>query len=291
MPFRQKFWGTGNARQDHGFVFEVPAEGVARPEPIRAMGQFYHEAAAVDPASGTVYMTEDTTPKAGFYRYIPDQRGQLKAGGQLQMMRVGKGLDMRDRLVPHRKLSVSWVAIADPEIGFTPDSPEGDGVVKQGLAAGGSAFTALEGCAYYQGRIFFTSKLGGRADAGYVFEYDPGQELIWLIFESPGHDYISGPDNIIMSPRGSLVLCEDRVIMDTTAQSLDGLSADGVLFRFCQVNPDVDVEFGGYDLRETALNSEWAGVTFSADGEWLFCNLYNPGVTIAITGPWQKGLI
>ncbi|HLF30286.1 MAG TPA: alkaline phosphatase PhoX [Xanthomonadales bacterium] len=291
MPFRQKFWGSDNARQDHGFVFEVPAEGIAKPQPIRAMGQFYHEAAAVDPGSGRVYMTEDTAPKAGFYRYTPHQRGRLEAGGRLQMMRVGKGLDMRDGLVLNEKLSVSWVNIADPEKGFTPDSPEGDGVVKQGLAAGGSAFTSLEGCAHYQGRIFFTSKLGGGADAGYVFEYDPEQELIWLIFESPGHDYISGSDNIIMSPRGSLVLCEDRVIMDKAAQSLVGLNAEGVLFRFCQVNPDLDTEFGGHDLHETALNSEWAGVTFSADGQWLFCNLYNPGVTFAITGPWQQGLI
>lgn len=290
-PTRQYFWDVGNARQEHGFVFEVPADGIARPEPIRAMGQFYHEAAAIDPRSGMVYMTEDLIPKAGFYRYIPDQQGQLAAGGQLQMMKVENVRDMRDKLVLRQKLPVSWVDIPEPEKGFTPGNRNGDGVVKQGLDAGGSAFSALEGCTCYQGRVFFTSKIGGKANAGYLFEYDPDEELIWLIYESPGYDYISGPDNIVMSPRGSLVVCEDRVNRQKVAQSLDGLTAAGALFRFCQVNPDLQGDFGGHNLGGTVRKTEWAGVTFSPDGQWLFCNLYDPGVTVAITGPWQEGMI
>ncbi len=50
-------------------------------------------------------------------------------------------------------------------------------------------------------------------------------------------------------------------------------------------------EYGGHDLAETALNSEWAGATFSRDGAWLFLNIYSPGVTVAITGPWQDGYL
>ncbi len=30
------------------------------------MGQFFHEAVAIDPATGIAYMTEDTGPKRGF---------------------------------------------------------------------------------------------------------------------------------------------------------------------------------------------------------------------------------
>jgi secreted PhoX family phosphatase len=37
------------------------------------------------------------------------------------------------------------------------------------------------------------------------------------------------------------------------------------------------------------LYSEWAGATFSQDGDWMFINIFNPGVTLAITGPWQDG--
>ena len=291
VPTRQYFWRLGNAKKEHGFVFEVPARGLARPEPITAMGQFYHEAATVDPRSGSVYLTEDNAPRAGFYRYIPNSPGQLGAGGQLQMMRAGAARDMRDRLVLREWLPVLWVPIDQPERGFTRGNRDGNGVVSQGLAAGGSAFSALEGCTCHHGRIFFTSKLGGQANAGCVFEYDPEQELVRLIYESPGHELLSGPDNITMSPRGSLVICEDRMTRFRVAQILAGLTADGQLFRFCQINHELDYNYLDHDLGRTVRESEWAGVTFSPDGQWLFCNLYNPGVTLAISGPWQDGLI
>jgi hypothetical protein len=33
--------------------------------------------------------------------------------------------------------------------------------------------------------------------------------------------------------------------------------------------------------------AEWAGAVFSPDGEWLFANNFSPGITFAITGPWE----
>ena len=36
-------------------------------------------------------------------------------------------------------------------------------------------------------------------------------------------------------------------------------------------------------------NTEWAGSVFSSDGRVLFVNLYTPGITLAITGPWLRG--
>ena len=291
VPTRQYFWNIEQAQQEHGFVFEVPAEGVADPEPIRAMGQFYHEAVAIDPGSGIAYMTEDNWPKAGFYRFVPNKPGQLAASGRLQMIQVAGGRDMRNDVALSQELPVAWVDINEPERGFAPGTRDGDGVVRQGLAVNGSAFIGLEGCAFHQDRIYFTSKLGGKAKAGYVFAYDPRQELLSLVYESPGHDSFSGPDNIIMSPRGGLVICEDRVNLSKSGQSIAVLTGNGTLFRFCQINPRLDVTHQGHDLHQTARNSEWAGVTFSQDGEWLFCNVYDPGITIAITGPWKEGLL
>jgi len=288
---KQLFWNLAGARREHGFVFEVPATGVARPEPIYAMGQFYHEAVAIDPVSGIAYLTEDNGPNAGFYRYLPDVPGQLSAGGRLQMMKVERRPDMSDYLQTGVEMDVGWVDIADPTQGFTAGNRNGDGVVSQGLAAGASRFIALEGCAFAEGRVYFTSKLGGRAMAGYVLEYDPQREKIWQVYESSGHDLFSGPDNIVMSPRGSLLICEDRLTMNKEAQTVAGLTRAGELFRFCQVNPDLRGTYGGHDLASTALNSEWAGATFSHDGAWLFLNIYSPGVTVAITGPWQDGYL
>jgi secreted PhoX family phosphatase len=290
-PRRQAFWNIEGARRSHGWVFEVPAQGVARPEPIIAMGQFYHEAVAFDERSSIAFLTEDQNPKAGIYRFIPDVPGKLLRGGRLQMMRVDGGRDMHDSLVPGKEMPVEWVDIRNPEQGFTSASREGDGVVNQGLAAGGSGFISLEGCTCIDGQVYFTSKFGGNARSGYVYQYDIDRERIWLIFESPGHRVFSGPDNIVMSPRGSLILCEDRVSQSTAAQNLAGLTAKGELFRFCQINPELMGHHGGHDLGRTVLHSEWAGATFSGDGQWLFVNIFNPGITVAITGPWQQGLI
>lgn len=290
-PRKQLFWDVDHARREHGFVFEVPATGVAEPDPILEMGQFYHEAVAFDPATGIAYLTEDNGPNAGFYRFVPDRPGQLQAGGRLQMMRVDRRPDMTDYLNLGQPMDVGWVDIPEPARGFRPGNRNGDGVVSQGLAAGGSRFVGLEGCCYADGQLYFTSKLGGPAMAGYVLAYHPGRETIWLVYESESHAQFSGPDNIVVSPRGGLVVCEDRLTAFKDAQMVGGLTPDGTFFRFCQVNPAVEGIHEGHDLGSTALTSEWAGATFSHDGEWLFLNLYSPGVTIAITGPWQQGYL
>ena len=38
-------------------------------------------------------------------------------------------------------------------------------------------------------------------------------------------------------------------------------------------------------------DTEWAGSVFSPDGQVLFVNLYTPGITLAITGPWARGTL
>lgn len=74
-------WGTWLSCEEiaTGQVWEcdpfAPGQGVARP----ALGRFKHEAAAVDPETDFVYMTEDDY--AGrFYRFRPVARGDLAAG-------------------------------------------------------------------------------------------------------------------------------------------------------------------------------------------------------------------
>jgi secreted PhoX family phosphatase len=33
---------------------------------------------------------------------------------------------------------------------------------------------------------------------------------------------------------------------------------------------------------------EFAGVTFSPDGDTMYVNCYTPGTTFAVTGPWRR---
>jgi secreted PhoX family phosphatase len=283
---RQILWGIEKARKSHGFVFEVRAEGESDPQPILDMGQFYHEAVAFDPKTGIAYMTEDVEPQAGFYRFTPHTRGQLHAGGKLEMLRV-KGVGDLTRSMPlNQPVAVEWVRIADPMMGHTPGTHDGAGVVAQGIEAGGTAFVSLEGCAYHEGDIYFTSKAGGAAGAGQVFRLGLENQSLQCIYEAGHKGGFSGPDNIVVNSRGSLVICEDRIGSPKSGQYVAGLGQDGNLYGICQVNPALRGMYGGHALRDTALDSEWAGACFSADGEWMFVNIYNPGVTLAITGPW-----
>ncbi len=269
----------------HGFVFEVAGQGAVNPAPITGMGQFAHEAVAVDPTTGIVYETEDRRREAGFYRYIPTQPGELLAGGRLQMMCVS-GRDQMLRDVPAgQRFKCHWVDIADPTQGHSPGTTDWAGVVKQGLSAGGTPFTRLEGCWYGNDEIYFTSTDGGNAEYGQVFAYDPRDNTVRLLFESPGKEVLDYPDNLTVSPRGGLLLCEDG---SRDGQLLVGLSKNGELFPFARNNLVFDNWRG---LTGDFRDREWCGACFSPDGKWLFVNIQTPGVTFAITGPWEKGLI
>lgn len=266
--------------QHHGYVFEVPADGTATAEPLRAMGRFIHEAVAVDPATGIVYETEDRAA-SGFYRFVPDAPGNLAAGGRLEMLAIADApaADLRKGQTAGVWRPVSWTAIADPDPAVVTNS----GVFPQGLAGGGATFARLEGTWYGGGRIFIVSTTGGEAEAGQVWEYDPGGERLRLIFESPGTHVLDMPDNLCVSPRGALVLCEDG----PTDNFVRGLTLDGGIFPLARNAVRLAGEKNGFAGDFSAR--EFAGATFSPDGRWLFFNAQSPGITFAVTGPWADG--
>jgi uncharacterized protein len=268
--------------RDHGFVFEVPADGTSDAVPRAGLGQFRHEAATVHAASGVVYLTEDMEPLAGFYRFVPERRGDL-ARGELQMLKCPRRSDLRAGLRPGETMDVEWVPIEHPQRGWV----DGDvrGVQRQGLAQGAARFTRLEGCIATDDEVFFTATNGGDAACGQVFAYRPAQQQLVLVYESPAPETLDYPDNVVVSPRGGLVVCQDS---KQASQHLYGLTRGGELFAFARNNVMLD-GFRGFagDFR----GAEWAGACFSPDGHWLFANIYRPGFTVAITGPWRDGLI
>jgi secreted PhoX family phosphatase len=269
--------------REHGFVFEVPADGVSRAEPLVGLGQFRHEAATVHAPSGDVYLTEDMEPVAGFYRFVPQRRGELLRGGRLQMLKAKGRDDLRSDLRVGEAMAVEWVEIEHPDRGWG----QGDrrGVQRQGLAQGAAKFTRLEGCIATDDEVFFTSTNGGDATCGQLFCYRPATQQLVLAYESPAPETLDYPDNVVVSPRGGLLICQDST---SPVQQLFGLTRAGELFPFARNNVRLE-EFRGFsgDFR----GAEWAGACFSPDGRWLFANIYRPGFTVAITGPWRQGLI
>ena len=277
--------GGGPSSRSHGWVFEVPATGIASAEPLVGLGCFKHEAATVDPADGIVYLTEDQKLHAGFYRFVPAKRGDLRRGGRLQMLRAVGAPDLRRGRTPGERLPVRWVDIERPERGV--DDAGGEfGVLAQGVAGGASLFVRLEGCIADRDRVWFTSTSGGDAGCGQLWALHPRSQELELVFESPSRDVLDYPDNLVPSPRGGLVICEDAE--GRHPQRLWGMTPGGGLFEFCRnaVRLDGTKGFTGDFSAE-----EWAGTCFSPDGRWLFANLYRPGLTVAITGPWRSGLI
>lgn len=280
------FSALGRLTREHGYVFEVDPAGARDPRPLVGMGQFRHEAAVMHAPTGVVYLTEDREPRAGFYRYVPNRPNELAAGGRLEMLRAHGRADLREGLKPGDAWDVTWVPIAEPDRGNTPGKRDGLGVLSQGAAEGGSIFTRLEGIFATEDTVWFTATNGGDAGCGQVFAYSPGSQRLRLVFESPGREVLDYPDNIALSPRGGLLLCEDG---ERTGMLMQGLTADGTLFPFARNTVVLDGTPFGHagDFR----GAEWAGCCFSPDGRWLFANLYSPGLTVAITGPWRDGLI
>ncbi len=274
--------GGNDFEKPHGYIFEVPADGTSEAEPLRAMGRFVHEAIAVDPDTGIVYETEDQQT-AGLYRFLPEEPGNLAAGGRLEMLAVAGApeADLRAGQTTGDWRRVEWVPIDDPDpAGAGPNT-----VFAQGREAGGATFRRLEGIWHGGGRIYVVSTEGGDVRMGQVWEYEPARERLRLLFESPGSDVLDMPDNLCVSPRGGIVLCEDG----RDGNFVRGLRTDGRIFPFARNNIVLDGRPNGIsgDFR----SSEFAGATFSPDGRWLFVNVQIPGVTIAITGPWADGAL
>jgi len=283
----------------HGWIFEVPGYGAANPVPLKDMGRFVHEAVAVDPVTGIVYETEDSGA-SGFYRFIPNEYGNLPKGGRLEMLKV-KGEHQfnfggKSGAVPRHpgfmqgsQWEVEWVPV---------ENPHEVGCYGRGLALGGATFSRGEGCWYDSGRVYFVSTDGGTARKGQVFMYDPRRETLVLVQESDGtmNDAVN-PDNLAVSPRGGIILCEDG---SNAQQRLMGINTAGESFEFARNVislsagdiAHIDSLFPGVARAIGPRNyagSEWCGATFY--DRWLFVNIQTPGITFAITGPWNQGIL
>ncbi len=299
------FTGASNIAltQPHGFLFEVPVDGDASAEPITSAGRFAHEAAAFDPGNGILYLTEDNFQyPSGFYRYIPPSNpmtaGAMENGGQLQMLAVD-GIDNADLAAEQRRRAtfpVVWVDIEDPAPSFaytpgetapTTNNEAIQYVGLQGFAQGAAGFSRLEGAAYDNGVVYFTSTQGGgEANGGpdpvedgwgtgwgQVWAYRIEEQVLQLIYQSPNRNSLDFPDNVTTSPRGTLILCEDHDFDNY----IRGLSRGGQISSIA------------LNRMEGRTGDEFAGTTFSADGDTLFVNIQaSRGMSFAIWGPWHK---
>ena len=265
--------------KDHGYVFEVPARadgGLEKAVPLPALGRFVHEGTAYDDRDGTIYETEDLQDGL-FYRFIPQRRGDLSRG-RLQALGLESGaretsnhVDGEPAIAAGQPLKVKWIDVDQVE------SP-GDDLRVRGYERGACRFDRLEGVCMLDGAVYFTATTGGALEAGQIWRYTPAafggndrapDGVLELFYEVADTTQMLNPDNIMPTPGGNLLVCEDPRVQAHA--------------RFLLVTKSGDVR----TLGRGVLEGELTGPAFSPDGTTLFINMQKVGLTLAITGPWS----
>jgi hypothetical protein len=299
----------------HGYIFEIPADTsvtAANVEPIVDMGRFSHEASAIDPATGYWYLTEDQGNANTLYRFLPNNisggLNSLHAGGRLQGLAV-RGLPNADLRNPTlcQEYECEWVDIANPDLdGATLASVVGNvsasGPYLQAYANGAAIFGANEGCWVANGTVWFTDKqvTSNPARTGRIWALDLASMTLKAVFVGNSILVGNSPDNLTVSPRGGVLFNEDGGGSGpggtVDSQHLKVLNPQGTTYTFARHNYNftrAQLDAAGKPLAPSGnfRNTEWAGSVFSSDGRVLFVNLYTPGITLAITGPWTRGTL
>ncbi|GGR47657.1 alkaline phosphatase PhoX [Streptomyces roseolus] len=283
--------GKNGMTKDHGYVFEVdPRDRRANldPKPLKFFGRYDHEAVVIDPKRGHAYLTEDASgPNGLLFRWVPPQgfehgRGRLRGladdAGVLQAARcidsAGRFVDDLSRATRIGTVyGVDWVDVPDRDARTTP-------VRKQFTDDQVTRGRKLEGMWWADGGAYVVSSYAreespGEDHDGQVWFYDPKRRTLTLkvlfgVNPAPEQDgAYDSPDNITVSPYGGLVIAEDG----EGVQHLVGATDSGRT----------------YPIARNDLNdSEFAGVVFSPDGDTLYASIQNPGIMVAITGPWRR---
>lgn len=251
-------WGTWLSCEEvsNGLVWECDPLGFEAAHPWPALGRFTHEAVAVDPKTGQLYLTEDK--KSGlFYRFTPertaeDGRPDLSSG-RLEAAQV------HGRMIGE----VAWHEIADPSAAELPTRKQTHGKA--------TAFNRGEGICHHMGRIYFATTGDNR-----VWVYDPAARRISIVYDAS--HYAEPPlidiDNVAATNSSGFLVAEDRGHMRIVAVTDDGATA-------------AIVQVSGHD------QSEVTGPAFSPDGRRLYFSSQRgatgksrDGITFEVTGPF-----
>jgi secreted PhoX family phosphatase len=230
-------WGTWLSCEEHegGMVWESDPAGVLPAVPRPALGNFSHEAAAVDPERGHVFLTEDQSDGC-FYRFTPDSYPDLSSG-VLEVAEVGAGG------------VVTWHRVPDPNVVTQAKT------TRQQVPAA-TKFPGGEGLWHHQGVIYFTTK-GDRK----VWAYDTATQTVDLVYHHSltPDAALNAVDNVTVSPYGDVYVCEDGGNMEICL-----ITPDRVVAPFLRLG-NVD---GSVAADHEA--SEMVGVVFDPTGTRMY---------------------
>jgi len=251
-------WGTWLSCEEHdnGLAWECDPFGERADLPVSrpALGRFEHEAAAVDPVHGHVYLTEDK-PDGLFYRFVASKLPRLD-DGELQAAEV------------EPDSTVTWHPVPNPN----PIGPAETPTRRQFGSDEVTVFNGGEGCWSDRGIVYFTTKGDNK-----VWAYDTASAVIEVIYQAPTTGAVlRGVDNVTVDRVGDVLVAEDGDDMQIVL-----LTDDGGVFPILQVVDHKDSEVTGpaFDPSGTRLYFSSQRGRRSGPG---------PGITYEVHGPFRS---
>jgi uncharacterized protein len=257
-------WGTWLSCEEHdaGLVWECDPAGKLTALSRPALGVFNHEAAAVVPQRGQLYLTEDK-PDGGFYRFTPVAYPDL-AEGLLEVAVVAADG------------TVGWREVPNPMP--TPvETPTRQQVPEM------TRFNGGEGIWHDGGVLYFTTKGDKR-----VWAYNANTTILEVLYDHAAAPDASldAVDNITVSAAGEIFVCEDGGNMEI-----------GLITPEREVSPFLRFT-GPAHPTEGEFKSEVCGVVFDPSGTRMYCtsqraypqsaSFPGPGAVYEISGPFKQ---
>lgn len=255
-------WGTWFSCEetDGGQVWECDPLGEAEAVALPMLGRFSHEAAAVDPATGQIYLTEDSAD-ARLYRFTPAATPAYGArptfdGGILEVAAVGAtGRDTDGE--------VRWVEVdpADPAKPLDTRS-----------------FVRLEGIWYHAGFVYFVATTFSE-----IYALELATQRLEQLYTSPPTPLATGPltdaDNLTVHHHsGDLYATEDVGNLEV-----------------CVITPGPAREIAVFARVDGQTGSEITGPVFDPSGTRFYFSSQRgsrttdlgSGVIYEVTGPFR----
>ena len=246
-------WGTWLSCEEYGLgrVWEcdpqVPGQGIVRP----ALGRFSHEAAAVDPVSGFVYLTEDADEDSRFYRFRPRQAGDLSSGVLEAALVAADG-------------AVDWVRCS---------------ALKPYRGADSTAFARGEGAWVADGIVYFCTTSDNR-----VWALDTATQRMSVLYDAEllgPQAPLRRPDNVTVHPNsGDVYVGEDAD--DLQLVLLASAAGERIAAPFLQL-----IGHDGSEVTGPAFSPDGQRLYFSSQRGTSGRDL-GPGMTFEVTGPFRS---